>query len=188
MLDCRNGAKRLRDTVCCSIALMASVLLYTLPPYVYAIDVGQPAPGFSLPALAGERVTLDAHAGKVRLINFWASWCEPCRHELPALDQLRRRYQQQEFEIIGISVDSSEDNARAFANRFPVDYPLAIDSSFEVAKAYHAMGMPTSYVVGRDGRIVAVITGFSPDKLRQIDAAVVTAIGTLQTSTVSSVP
>lgn len=137
-----------------------------------AVEVGQTAPSFELASLAGESVSLDAHAGKVRLVNFWASWCEPCRHELPALNALREEYKEQGFEIIGISVDSEPDNAKAFIEQRPVNYPVVLDEDFKTAKQYAAQAMPMSYIVDRDGKVQAVFAGFSQKKLSSITAAV----------------
>lgn len=139
---------------------------------IEAVEVGQPAPAFELASLSGEAVSLDAHAGKVRLVNFWASWCEPCRHELPALNALREEYKEQGFEIIGISVDSEADNAKAFIEQRPVSYPVALDQDFKTAKQYAAQAMPMSYIVDRDGKVQAVFAGFSQKKLSSITAAV----------------
>lgn len=139
---------------------------------VPAVEVGQPAPAFELPSLAGESISLDAHAGKVRLVNFWASWCEPCRHELPALDAMRNQYKEQGFEIIGISVDKEPENAKAFLDKIPVSYPVVLDNDFQTAKTYDAQAMPMSYILDRDGKVQAVFTGYSKKKLPAITAAV----------------
>lgn len=148
--------------------LLLALSLIAVATHAHGVDIGQHAPAFQLSDLDGQPISLTQHEGKVRLVNFWASWCEPCRHEVPALNQLRAEYEAQGFEIIGISVDKEIENAKAFLDKIPANYPVAIDVDFNTAKDYNAQAMPMSYIVDRDGKVQAVFTGFSQKNYLQL--------------------
>jgi cytochrome c biogenesis protein CcmG/thiol:disulfide interchange protein DsbE len=134
--------------------------------------VGKPAPEFSLEDLGGENVTLSSYKGKAVLINFWATWCGPCKLETPWLVDLRNQYASQGFEIIGIStddIDRSDTKAfgqekkeiAAFVQQMHMPYPVLIEGD-KLSKPYGGLdAMPTSFYVDRSGTIVAAQMGIS---------------------------
>jgi peroxiredoxin len=122
---------------------------------------GRRAPNFNLIDLQGNRVSLADYRGKAVLINFWATWCGPCKVELPWLVAFRKQYAWQGFEILGIDVDSPQDREKVqpFSRRIGLDYPVLFGDD-AVSRAYDCCQfLPTSYYIGRDGRIVEEAAG-----------------------------
>jgi thiol-disulfide isomerase/thioredoxin len=134
--------------------------------------VGRPAPQFSLEDLSGRKVSLDDYKGKAVLINFWATWCGPCKVETPWLVDLRNQYSSKGFEILGVSTDdidptdpkafSQEKKEIAdFVDRMHMPYPVLIDGD-SLSKPYGGLdAMPTSIFVDREGKIVAATMGIT---------------------------
>ena len=135
-----------------------------------AVEIGARAPAFELPALGSDaHVSLDQLKGKVIFVDFWASWCGPCRQSLPQYEKLRTELAQEEFAILAINLDEEAADATAFLKQHPVNYTILRDPAGEVPKAFGLVGMPTSYLIDRDGIVRATHTGFTPediDKLR----------------------
>jgi thiol-disulfide isomerase/thioredoxin len=121
-----------------------------------AADLGEPVPDCHLDT--GE-VDLDSYRGQVMLIDFWASWCAPCRKALPFLDSLRHSHHSLGFEIIGINVDKDSDDADRFLDRYPVSFPILHDPAGNCPAAFAVPAMPSSYLVDRDGRLRAIYVG-----------------------------
>lgn len=129
-------------------------------------EMDRVAPLFTLPTLAGEALQLDQYKGQVVLLNFWATWCEPCKRELPALEQAYQQYGNQGLAVIGVNLTDDEfaqgrDEAaiQAFLTQFGVSYPIALDIEGEVANAYRIFPLPTSFFIDGDGRIRYVHIG-----------------------------
>ena len=113
------------------------------------------APAFDLPGLDGQRVTLSQFKGRVVLVNFWATWCAPCREETPALVGLQERYRSRGLVVVGLSMDDKAEPVRKFRDAYKVTYPLAM-ADLQVAKDYgKVLGLPVTFVVGKDGGLVA---------------------------------
>ncbi|MBA2448475.1 MAG: TlpA family protein disulfide reductase [Chloroflexi bacterium] len=112
----------------------------------------RPAPAFTLPLFDGGTFELAQASGKPLLINFWASWCVPCEDEAAALERGSRRYTGR-VAFLGIDVQDTEPNARAFLRRFGVTYPNGRDASGDIAVEYGMSGVPETYLIDRDGRL-----------------------------------
>ena len=122
------------------------------------------AQDFELPLLdAEESVRLSEFRGDVVYLSFWASWCVPCREEMPHLQNLWREHQDQGFQVIGINVDEDPEAALAFAREHGIEFPLVSDADREVSKQYRVAGYPSHFIVGRDGRVHFSALGFSED-------------------------
>lgn len=122
---------------------------------------------FMLSAMAPVRAaTLDlaAYRGKVVLVDFWASWCNPCRQSFPWMSQLQQTYGPQGFVVIGVNVDHDSDAAQRFLNRYGGDFKIVYDPDGHLANEFNFRDMPTSYLIGRDGNIHYVHAGFYPEK------------------------
>lgn len=112
------------------------------------------APNFGLPDLANQPVTLDNYRGRIVLIHFWATFCLPCRDEMPALESLWQRYGADGLVVLGIAADrGSIEVVRDFAQESGLTFPVLHDASGTVRNRYEVTGLPTSYLIGRDGRI-----------------------------------
>ena len=118
-----------------------------------AKDMTGPAPDFTLKSRSGENLKLSEFRGDVVLINFWASWCGPCRQEMPLLDQLYQRYNPVGFTILGVNVEENSDQAMQLLKEVPVSFPILFDTQNKVSKLYHLVGMPSTMIVDRDGNI-----------------------------------
>ncbi|MGO9404069.1 MAG: TlpA family protein disulfide reductase [Terriglobales bacterium] len=151
--------------------ITAAIALYLLNPY-RTVPVGDRvtnvaqhplAPEFSLPALAGQTtgqtVDLSAYRGKVVLLDFWATWCDPCRDEIPHFVELQNRYGDQGFEIIGIAMDDEPAPVREFYQRFKINYPVAMGNAKTGELYGGVLGLPIAFLIGRDGRIEAKYIG-----------------------------
>lgn len=112
---------------------------------------GQFAPEFSLKDLSGSPLSLGNYRGKVVLLNFWATWCEPCRQEIPAFVQIQNH--RRDLQILGISLDDSADPVRAFNSEFKINYPVAVGDAALATKYGGILGLPVSFVIGCDGRV-----------------------------------
>jgi peroxiredoxin len=111
------------------------------------------APDFSLPQLSGQRLQLSDYRGKLVLLDFWATWCDPCREEIPRFVELQNKYRDQGLQIIGISMDDDPEAVRDFYQRFKMNYPVAIGNATTGELYGGVLGLPIAFLIGRDGRI-----------------------------------
>ena len=144
----------------------------------YALNTETPAPNFSLPILANlnQSQSLNDEKGKVILVDFWAAWCGPCRKSMPLLERLYNNHKDQGFTILAISLDDNAKAARNFASQFQISYPLLLDTEATVADTYGVVGMPTSYLIDRDGILIWKHQGFKPKDMEKITQRVKQAL------------
>ena len=118
-----------------------------------AVEVGAPAPSYRTTSLAGDSVSLAAHRGKVVLLNVWATWCHPCRREIPELQAIHERYQVRGLELVGVSVDAdgSDDAIRAFMQEFRMTFPVWRDPDERVSAQFLVVGVPATFLIDREG-------------------------------------
>jgi cytochrome c biogenesis protein CcmG/thiol:disulfide interchange protein DsbE len=124
-----------------------------------AVLAGTPAVSYPVPRLDGTTDSLDRYRGKVVLINLWATWCAPCRDETPDLERLYNEQRVRGLVVLGIDQGESAAKAGAFANEFGLHYPVLLDQEQLYGRAYRSIGLPTSIIVDRRGRIVRGIDG-----------------------------
>jgi thiol-disulfide isomerase/thioredoxin len=143
---------------------------------VMAVAPQGPAPKFSLDSLAGKPVALEQYKGQVVMINFWASWCGPCRQEMPLLEQLYAKYKPMGFTMLGVNVEPDTKLASGFLAKTPVTFPILFDTKSEVSKLYQVAGMPSTAIIDRKGNLRWVHRGYKPgdenEYLNQIRALV----------------
>jgi len=121
-----------------------------------------PAPGFSLPARGGGTLSLSQFRGQVVMINFWASWCGPCRQEMPLLDNIYKHYSKLGFSLIGVNVEPDPKAAEAWLKQTPVSFPVLFDTQSIVSKLYGVPGMPTTVFIDRKGNVRLVHQSYRP--------------------------
>lgn len=134
-----------------------------------AAKVGDLAPNFTLKSATGANLRLSEFRGEVVMINFWATWCGPCRQEMPVLEKLYSRYHDVGFELLGVSIDENSAKAKNMAKRLKVNYPILFDLEKDVSELYDVDAMPTTVMVDRDGRVRHIYRGYLPgheDKYR----------------------
>jgi len=142
--------------------LLASIL-FTLAAAAAAQQLrpwtGGAAPPLALQDLEGRPHALGDYRGKVVLINFWATWCEPCRAEMPSINRLRAALAGQPFAVLAVNLAESEPRIRRFMEQVPLDFPVLLDRDSAAAKAWRTRVLPASFLVGPDGRIRYAVIG-----------------------------
>jgi len=141
--------------------VLVAVSLLSLLGYGFTRDakeipsplIARPAPPFALPRLDAGTIALESLRGKVVFLNFWASWCAPCRAEAPALEAAWLRYRDRDVVFVGVDIQDKEEDARAFLRDFRITYPNVRDVSGKVAIDYGVWGIPETFIIDRDGRI-----------------------------------
>jgi peroxiredoxin len=113
------------------------------------------APDFTLLNTDGQQIALQQYRGKVVFLNFWATWCIPCREEMPAIERLHQTYQAQELAIISIDLKESADQVKVFFQKHGLSFPALLDPNGSVFRDYLVAGMPTTYLIDRDGTMLA---------------------------------
>ncbi|MGB6488049.1 MAG: TlpA disulfide reductase family protein [Steroidobacteraceae bacterium] len=142
------------------IAALAATLMLALPAWAGAGDA--PAPGFTLQSVDGKTVTLGQFKGDVVMINFWASWCGPCRQEMPLLDDIYKQYKDMGFVLLGVNVEPDASNANGWLKKTPVSYPILYDPKSAVSQLYQVQAMPTTVIIDRQGVVRYVHNGYLP--------------------------
>lgn len=156
----------------------AILLIATLASHSQALSPQQMAPDFTLPNLetTSQNISLSDYRGQIVLVDFWAAWCGPCRKSMPMLEGLYHSQKDKGFTILAISLDDSASTARQFASQFQISYPLLLDAEAAVSDTYGVIGMPTSYLIGRNGELLWKHQGFQPKDMATITEKVETAL------------
>jgi peroxiredoxin len=129
----------------------------------WAATLTGPAPGFTLQSSTGEQVSLASLKGKVVMVNFWATWCVPCRQEMPHLQALYERYESLGFELLAVNVEKNNaEGARKWLEETPVTFPVLFDGNNQVSKLYKVQTMPSTVLIGRDGTMRFIHHGYKP--------------------------
>jgi cytochrome c biogenesis protein CcmG, thiol:disulfide interchange protein DsbE len=136
--------------------------------------IGKSAPQFARRDLNGRTVDLRSLRGKVVLLNFWATWCAPCQSELPVFNSWQRSYNPRGFQVIGISMDDDADSARSLVNRLRLDYPVAMGDAKLGVRYGGVLGLPKTFLIGRDGKVQAEFQGESD--LKSIEGKILAAL------------
>ncbi len=121
-----------------------------------------PAPDFVLKSASGTNLRLSEYRGEVVMINFWASWCGPCRQEMPILDELYSQYRELGFTILGVNVEENSNDAKDLLKEIPVSFPVLFDNKSSVSKLYDVIAMPSTVLVDRSGNVRYLHHGYKP--------------------------
>lgn len=131
-------------------------------------QVNYPAPDLSLHDLSGQVVSLIDYRGSVVLVNLWATWCPPCREEMPALQEFYNRYQNSGFVLIGINQEEPKELVQKFVNEFNLSFPVWLDETYQAEQKFKTMNLPSSYVIDREGMVRLLwVGGISMDNLEK---------------------
>jgi peroxiredoxin len=151
-------------------ALLALGLLFSSSPA--ESKTGTKAKDFTVSSLTGEEISLAQLRGKVVLINFWATWCMPCREELPRLSSLQEKLRMRGLVVLAISVDNERENIAEFLRQNGVKLQAFWDRDKRISRLYDPQTMPSSYVIDRNGSLRFIHNGYSDSELKQIDAEI----------------
>lgn len=144
-----------------------------------AVEVGSPAPTYSLPSANG-KVDTASLKGKLVYVDFWASWCVPCKQSFPWMNELQAKYGERGLHVLAINVDGKQADADKFLAQVPAKFQVAFDSAGQTPKQFAVKAMPTSYLVDGEGRVVYVHAGFRESDQKAIEAAVVAALDNMK--------
>ena len=128
---------------------------YKVVPILQPMKDSAPTPDFSLVTPEGKKLSLKDFRGKVVLLNFWASWCVPCREEMPAMEKLYQEFRQKNFVVLAVAVKDRKQDAIDFAKELKLTYPIALDPDAQVGTLYGAWGLPATYLIGPKGEGLA---------------------------------
>jgi cytochrome c biogenesis protein CcmG/thiol:disulfide interchange protein DsbE len=149
------------------VALVVSVLIG-----LQSVSAQELAPDFSLRLLAGDKVhSLADYRGKVVYLDFWASWCGPCRQSLPALSRLQDELGSEQFEVLAVNLDMNPEDALAFLAEYPVSYTVLADKTGSISRVYDLVGLPSSVLIAKDGSIIQSFQGFHPSHITKLKKA-----------------
>ncbi|MGM9966918.1 thiol-disulfide oxidoreductase ResA [Rummeliibacillus sp. POC4] len=146
------------------LAVLVAAIAYTVYNTAHKDDVqllkiGDNAPDFSLVDLNGETHKLSDYKGQGVLLNFWGTWCKPCKKEMPAINNQYKQFKNQGVQILGINIAQSNLEVSSYADKLGVEFPIAIDKTKSVMRAYNVDPLPTTVLIDKDGKIVKIITG-----------------------------
>jgi thiol-disulfide isomerase/thioredoxin len=155
----RLGRSRRRARA--GLAALAAVGSLVASATVWPLTRGDTAPSCAAPALdTGKALNVADYKGQVVYLDFWASWCGPCRQSFPFMNELQREFGGKGLQIVAVSVDKAADDARRFLSRYPAQFATVLDTSGVCPAAYQLQGMPSSYVIDRSGTVRAIHAGF----------------------------
>lgn len=145
------------------VPFLATLLLMSMHTnHAFASVITGPAPDFTLKSLKGPNLKLSEYRGDVVLINFWASWCAPCRQEMPLLNDLYRRYRDAGFTLLGVNVEEDSAQAAKMARELKLVFPILFDTSNKVSQLYSVEAMPSTILVDRDGNLRFLHQDYKP--------------------------
>lgn len=144
------------------LARLPALLILLLSLTASASMAISDAPDFTLKSLDGDNLRLAEQRGQVVMINFWASWCGPCRQEMPLLNDLYQRYGKAGFTILGVNVENDLEAAKKLLKDIPVSFPILFDDHSTVSRLYDIDAMPTTVMVDRDGKVRYLHRGYKP--------------------------
>ena len=151
------------------LTLFALLLSLMLTPMAYSQAAATKAPNFSLKTVDNKTIKLSSYKDQVVYLDFWASWCEPCRKSFPWMQKLHNQYRKQGLRVITINLDKDKKETLRFLREFRIGFPVALDPEGKVATRYGVKAMPSSYLIDRKGRIRDVHLGFLEKDQKSIE-------------------
>jgi len=150
----RGLRRRLLQGICAAACAAAALTTYA------AVTPSAPAPDFALRSLEGPNLRLQEQRGRVVMVNFWATWCGPCRVEMPHLARLYDKYRGSGFQLLGINIDEDPHQAATTATKLGLRFPVLLDSEKRVSKLYDLSTMPSTVLIDRNGRVRYIHRGY----------------------------
>lgn len=160
-----------------SLRILLALTVLALSPQAMALEIGSAVPSLSALASDGRMLSLDQFRGQVVYVDFWASWCAPCREAIPVLDSLQQRYRTRGFTVLGVNVDTDRRNAQRMMDQLVPVFPVVFDPKGLWPEAFGLREMPSSFLVDASGVVRYVKKGFRGNDAPQIEAAIKAALG-----------
>jgi len=152
---------------------LSVIMMLGLSPMLSAVEIGETAPNFVLPQLeSSTQQQLKQYQGKVVYLDFWASWCAPCRTSFPLLEKLYQNYKDQGFAVVAVNMDEEKAGAEAFLKRYPASFSILRDVEATWAEVYAVETMPSSFIIDRKGVIREIHHGFAKADIIEIEQTV----------------
>ena len=145
--------------------------------FANAADVGAPAPALALPTAGGETVALEALRGKVVYVDFWASWCAPCRKSFPWMADMQKKYGASGFTVVAVNVDKKRPDAERFLQSTPAQFTVVYDPAGTTPTAWNVKAMPTSFVIDSRGSVAMVEAGFREENVTELEGRIKLLVG-----------
>jgi len=166
-----------RWTIALVAALFSALILVPIaaPVLAKAPKPAPVAPAFTLPGLKGD-VTLESLRGKAVLVDFWASWCGPCRQSFPWMNDLQRKYGDKGLAIVAVNLDKDREFASSFLAEVPASFTVAFDPAGKTAESYKVKAMPTTFLISPDGKLLVTHTGFDAKHASEFEAQIAEAL------------
>ncbi len=143
-----------------------------------AMDIGAPAPGLSLPTATGETVALDKLRGKVVYVDFWASWCGPCRKSFPWMADMQRKYGPAGLAVVAVNVDKKRPDAEKFLQTTPAQFTVIYDPTGAAPAAWNVKSMPSSFLIDSKGNVALIENGFRESGVEEVENRIKLLVGT----------
>ncbi len=157
------------------LSYFSPFLAMLLSGQVQALERGQLAPEFSIPG-NNRQIKLSDYRGKLVYLDFWASWCGPCKKSFPWMNTLQEKYSQRGFTIIAVNLDTKTEDSELFLSKVPANFLIGFDRQGELPKQYQVQGMPSSVLIDREGKIIAIHKGFNENGARKIEEEIETQL------------
>lgn len=166
-----NFGRLFSNNISCNSLVVFFVFIFGMVASLPAFSDTNKAPLFTLPG-QNKTIDLSQYKGKVVYLDFWASWCDPCKRSFPWMNKLQEQYGSNGFEVVAISLDESRKDAEKFLSRVPANFEVAFDETGKTAKSYKLKAMPSSYIIDRDGRLVHKSLGFRNEEKKVVEARI----------------
>ncbi len=147
-----------------------------IAPAAFAVGAGEAAPALALPNAVGETVDLEKLRGRVVYVDFWASWCAPCRRSFPWMNEMTRKYAAKGLAIVAINVDKKREEAQRFLDLAPAEFTVVYDPAGKAPAEWQVKAMPSSYLVDATGKVVFVESGFKDERKGEIEERIRAAL------------
>jgi len=159
-----------------AIFLILAASIAFAASFASAAESGAPAPALSLPTASGETVALDQLKGKVVYVDFWASWCAPCRKSFPWMAEMQKKYGPSGFTVVAVNVDKKRPDAERFLQATPAQFTVVYDPAGTTPAAWNVKAMPTSYVIDAKGNVAMVESGFRDENVAELENRIKTLV------------
>jgi len=143
----------------------------------HAVAPGETTPGFALPNAGGQPVALEGLRGRIVYVDFWASWCGPCKRSFPWMNEMAQKYAAKGLEIVAINVDKRREDAEKFLKAAPATFTIVYDPDGRTPAAWQVAAMPSSYLLDATGRVLLVESGFRDERKDEVEAKIRAALG-----------